>query len=624
MSNYKKIFFQIHMAILVVFIALLGLLSTRTYAETLQKHYSYSTLVTPKYKRGFKHFSYVNPHAVQGGEIKLVMASKFTTVNPYTVKGDLPWINFTSATIGTLLHRGLFTLSFDEKNVAYAFIAENIEENISKRYIIINVNSAARFNDNSKITIDDVIFTYETLLKHGRPFHKKVMRLAKKIEKLSDYSMRVSFDINTNEKHFRSGVFNFITSFPVLSKAYWESRDFNKTILEPYVSSGPYRISDLKINDYIFFEKNDQYWAKKHPTHIGLYNFKYIKAVQFGNMEVAHQGFAAGVFDFKQEYTSRTWHKQYDFDAVKSGKVKKIEVPYQVLGNIQGFVFNINKKPFDKREVRQAFSELFPYKQINSTLMYNTYRRLHSFFPNSDYLATGVAKGKEREFLLRFKDTLPKDVFTKPAYTYPPEVGKKQLKNALKVLGKYGYTFNSDKLLVDKEGKPFELEIRISQPGLTPHYGIFKDVLAKIGITLNIKLITKPQEIEMRKTRDYAIMSMALGYGAIPTSVSLRNSWHSDSASEEDSSNYSALRDETVDAMLAYIENVATYEDLVPALQGLDRYLRYLQPWILSWGVDYYRLAYWDKFDMPKFDPYFGTGWSLWSYNEKKAKKITP
>ncbi len=623
MLKRHKIFFHIEGAVVVMLMLFFWVLPIPVRAQTLQKRYSYSSLVTPKYKHGFTHFSYVNPNAPQGGEIKLAMTGKFTTVNPYTVKGDLPWINSTAVTIVSLLHDGLFSLSADEKNVAYAFIAENIEENLSERYIIININPAARFNDNSTITADDVIFTHQTLLKHGRPYHKKIMSLAKKFEKQSDYSIKAVFDANTNEKQFRSSVFDFISSFPVLSKKYWQARDFTKTIMEPYVSSGPYRISDLKINDYIFFEKNEQYWAKKHPTRIGVHNFTYVKAVQFGNLEVAHQGFAAGVIDFKDEYISRTWHRQYDFNAVKSGKVKKIEVPYQALGNIQGFVFNMREAPFNNREIRLAISELFPYKKINSTLMYDAYVRLHSFFPNSDYQAQGVAQGKEREFLLQFKDALPNDIFTQAAYTYPKEVGKQQLKNALKILQKHGYKFNADKKLVDKKGIPFELDIKISQQSILPHYGIFKDVLAKIGITLNVKVITKPQELEMLKTYDYKLAGMALGYAVIPTSNSLRNSWHSESADQEGASNFSGIRDKTVDAMLAYIEDIATYEELVPALQGLDRYLRYLHPWILSWGINYDRIAYWDTFDMPKFNPYFGTGWMLWSYNENKAKKLS-
>src|SRR5262245_46293053 len=40
-----------------------------------------------KYKAGFKHFDYVNPDAVKGGEVRLGAVGTFDSMNPFILKG---------------------------------------------------------------------------------------------------------------------------------------------------------------------------------------------------------------------------------------------------------------------------------------------------------------------------------------------------------------------------------------------------------------------------------------------------------------------------------------------------------------------------------------------------------
>src|SRR5258708_12863574 len=50
--------------------------------------YSLSLLGEPKYPADFKHFDYVNPDAIKGGDLKLAAIGSFDSFNPFIVKGN--------------------------------------------------------------------------------------------------------------------------------------------------------------------------------------------------------------------------------------------------------------------------------------------------------------------------------------------------------------------------------------------------------------------------------------------------------------------------------------------------------------------------------------------------------
>ena len=43
----------------------------------------------------------------------------------------------------------------------------------------------------------------------------------------------------------------------------------------------------------------------------------------YRDREVGFEGFTAGNYLFREEFTSRTWATRYDFPAIKDGRVKK-------------------------------------------------------------------------------------------------------------------------------------------------------------------------------------------------------------------------------------------------------------------------------------------------------------
>src|SRR3546814_7967289 len=64
---------------------------------------------------------------------------------------------------------------------------------------------------------------------------------------------------------------------PVLQKAVWQKRGFDKVTLEPWAGSGPYRIKSFEANRAITYERRADWWGKDLPINKGRYNFGTIR-----------------------------------------------------------------------------------------------------------------------------------------------------------------------------------------------------------------------------------------------------------------------------------------------------------------------------------------------------------
>ena len=119
----------------------------------------------PKYDKNFKNFDYVNALAPKGGKVRLNHIGTFDSFNPFISKG-VP-------AIGTnMIFQTLTVGSADEPFTQYGLIAEKIEYPSDRNWVVYHLNPKARFNDGKPIEPDDVIFSYNTLLKKGSPFYK--------------------------------------------------------------------------------------------------------------------------------------------------------------------------------------------------------------------------------------------------------------------------------------------------------------------------------------------------------------------------------------------------------------------------------------------------------------------
>ena len=202
-----------------------------------------------------------------------------------------------------------------------------------------------------------------------------------------------------------------VINYQSFSKKYWEGKEFDKTTLTPPLGSGPYLVSDVKAGRSITLKKNPNYWGENINVNIGRYNFDKIHTDFYRDETVALEAFKSGAYDFKQENSSKNWATAYEFEAVKSGKVKVEEIKYFRPSGMQGFAFNLRRSIFQNKNVRKALSYTFDFEWSNRNLFYNAYTRTKSFFDNSELSSQSLPSKDELAILEQYRGEIPDEVF---------------------------------------------------------------------------------------------------------------------------------------------------------------------------------------------------------------------
>lgn len=265
----------------------------------------------PKYPANFKHVDYVNPDAPKGGTFRKSSLGSFDSLNPFINKG-VPADDI-SLTFDTLARQTL-----DEPFTAYGLIAEKIEKAPDNSWVRFYLRPEAKFNDGHPIRAEDVVFSFDTLMKNGSPLFKGYYSDVD--QAIAETPLQVKFTF----KHTKNRELPLILGqLPVLPKHWWETRDFAKGSLEVPVGSGPYTITEIKPGRFIRYERNKDYWGKDLPINKGLYNFDTITVDYFRDNSVAFEALKAGQFDYWLEISAKNWASAYNAPAFTQGRLKK-------------------------------------------------------------------------------------------------------------------------------------------------------------------------------------------------------------------------------------------------------------------------------------------------------------
>ncbi len=203
-----------------------------------------------KYGPDFRHFDYVNPDAPKGGEARFAAIGSFDTFNPFNIKGQA------AAGIGQLFET-LLVGSADEPFSEYGLIAESVDVPEDRGSVTFNLRPQAKFHDGTPITADDVLFSFETLKSKGSPLYRFYYANVAKAEKLGERQVKFTFAPGENRE-----LPLIVGQMPVLSKKYWQDRDFAATTLDVPVGSGPYRIERFEPGRFIVYQRDANYWAR--------------------------------------------------------------------------------------------------------------------------------------------------------------------------------------------------------------------------------------------------------------------------------------------------------------------------------------------------------------------------
>ncbi|WP_250865811.1 extracellular solute-binding protein [Caballeronia sp. INSB1] len=575
----------------------------------------------PKYPAGFKHFDYVNPGAPRDGTLVLANPSRLTSFdkfNPFTLRGNpAPGLS--------LMFESLTTGSSDEVSTAYGLLADDISVAPDGMSTTFHINPKARFSNGDPVTAEDVEFSFETLKSPlaAPQFSVYFGQIARAVV-VDPLTIRFEFKTATREMPLLAG------GIPVFSRKWGMKPDgtriaFDRIAFQKPIGSGPYLIDRYDNGRTISYRRNPEYWGASLPVRVGMFNFAHIDYKLYGDPTARLEAFKAGEYDVLVEYVARSWVRRDIGKRFDSGELIKREFPQHNGTGMQGFFINTRKPLFKDVRVRQALDLALDFEWLNRQLFFNQYKRIDSFFVNTDLQARATPSEGELAILNPLKSQLDPAVFgemPRQPDTDPPGSLRANLIKARELLREAGWTYR-DGALRNAKGEPFVFEILDDTGGgasMEPVAAAFGRNLQKLGITMNFRTVDYALIQKRLDAFDFDMTSVRMPDVQVPGTEQVSR-FGSKSADEQGSDNLAGVKSKAVDAILQKVISAQTREQLVDATHALDRVLMNGYYVVPHWYSATHRVAYRNTLGFPSTLPlYYGAEeWVISTWWAKSA-----
>ncbi len=591
--------------------------------ENVTRSHGYSYFGNLDYPADYPHLNYVNPEAPKGGELSLAGSGTFDSLNPYSRKGR-------AGALTTLQYDSLIDSTADSVGQYYGLLAESMEYDEGRNYVIFHMRPEATFWDGTPVTAEDVVYSHRLFIEQGLPsYAQAVGRMVTGSEALDDHTVKFTFSPEVT----RRGLIETVGSTPVFSKAWFEadeSRRLDEPRLEVAVGSGPYKLDSYDINRRIVYKLRDDYWAKDLPINVGRNNYDTIRVEYFADQTAAFEGFKAGEYTMRIESDPKLWASSYDFPKLSEGSVVRDEIVDGSPPTPSGFVFNLGKPQFADKNVRKALALAFNFEWANESLMFGLNSPRNSFVQGTHLEATGVPEGAELAFLETLGDVVPADVLSEPALSThesnPARLNdRRNLRKASKLLDEAGWPVGEGNLRRNAAGETLKVNIPYASSIPTSTATMietFVQNLQSIGVDASAEKVDPSQFTLRRRERDYDMVHSTRYGSFLSTGGGLSQMYGSEEAAFS-LFNPAGLASPLVDAVIEASFDTTNQAEQDAALMALDRVLRYEFFIIPDGYVADYWTAYYDMYEYPESLPPFALGYlDLWWINPEKEAAL--
>lgn len=505
-----------------------------------------------------------DPRAVKGGTFREYIADF-----PGTLRVEGPESN---TTINSMIASGLYESLLTVHPSSLDFIPvlathwQVSDDKLTYRY---RINPNARWSDGQPVTADDVVATWMFKMDKGLQDPSNILVFGKfeKPVAESKYIVKVkSSQLNWRNFLYFSGM--AILPAHVLKNVTGETylKDYNFKLLP---GSGPYVVQDadvIKGKSVSLRRRPSGYWAEKDRRNVGVNNFDEIREIVVRDQKLAFEMFKKGDLDTYFVNVSRMWVEELNFDKVQRGLIQKVKVFNDNPSGMSGHAFNTRRAPFDDVRVRMALAHLKNRPLLIEKLFFNEYVPLDSYF------AGGIYENPNN-----------------PKMAYDP-------KKALELLAEAGWSQRDAQGRITKNGKPLTIELlygsKVSEPSLT----VYQEDLRKVGITLNLRLVTGETLFKLVMDREFDVVDMGWTGLLFPNP---ETSFHSKLADQKANNNITGMKNAKIDALLDQYDLEFDPLKRVALIKEIDGLLAAEHHYALGWDAPFARIAYWNRFGMP-------------------------
>lgn len=592
--------------------------------ETVIKSHGYSYFGNLDYPADFSHFSYVNPDAPKGGELSLSASGTFDSLNPYTVKGR-------AGALTTIQYDRLIESASDTIGQYYGVLAESIEYDEGRNWVIFRLRPEAKFFDGSQVTAEDVVYSHRLFIEQGLPsYAQAVSVLVTKAEALDPLTVKFSF----NPEVSRRSLVETVGSTPVFQKSWFEADPENRRLDEPRLEvapgSGPYKLDSYDINRRIVYKRRDDYWGADLPVNRGKNNYDSIRIEYFADQTAAFEAFKAGEFTFRVESDPKQWASAYNFPKLQNGTIVQDTIPDLSPPTPSGFVFNLARPQFADKNVRKAIALAFNFEWTNESLLFGLNSPRSSFVENAPHMAVGVPEGAEKAFLESLGDVVPPELYSEPVVvshvSKPDRLNdRRNLRAASKLLEEAGWIVGDDGIRRNADGETLKIDLPYPSniAGSTATMiDSFMQNLQKIGVEAKAEK-TDPSQYTLRSRERKYDMVYSTRYSAFLSTGGGLSQMYGSKEAEFSIFNPAGLASPLVDEIIEASFDTKNQAEQDAALMALDRALRYEFFMIPDGYVADYWVAHYDMYERPETLAPYDLGYlDTWWINAEKAEAL--
>jgi microcin C transport system substrate-binding protein len=507
-----------------------------------------------------------DPHAVKGGIIR-----DYALGFPGTLRIAGPEANTTTnGEIMQLVYETLLRLH--PTTLEYIpVLATHWQISQDKLTFRFRIDPKARFSDGTPVTAEDVVASWKLFADKGLEDPAKYTEYNKLEQPVAEskYIVRIKAKQLGWMNFFNAATQLRILPAHILNKtnAAGYIRDYNFKLVP---GSGPYTLTDSDIDKgkSTTLRRRKDYWAAKYRGNVGQNNFGELKTITVRDQNLALEMFKKGDLDYFYVNRSKWWIEELNYDKFQNGLLVKKKAFNSFPAAISFMAFNTRRKPWDDIRVRKALTLLFNREQLIEKLFYNEYLPTNSYFPGTIYENPNNPKNQyDRE-------------------------------QALKLLAEAGWKDRDAQGRLVKNGQPLQMEVLYSDKGQETWMTVYQDDLRKAGITLNLRLSTPETRFKLEMLHQFDVVSGAWVLDTVFPNP--KPEYHSSMADIENSTNISGFKDKRIDEICDQYDVTFDANKRTELIRELDGILTGQYHYIMQWYLPASRLAFWNKFEMPK------------------------
>lgn len=578
-----------------------GLASSAAFAEP---QHGIAMHGAPLHGPHFEHFSYANPGAPKGGDLKLAAIGSFDSLNPLIIKG------VSGGGIRDYVFESLMARAYDEPFSLYGLLAETVETPDDRSWVEFRVREEARFSDGTPVTVDDVVFSLETLRDKGRPNHKYYYSKVAEIVRPDAQTVRFVFGPDGDrEMPLIMGL------MPIIPKHIYQTRAFDETSLVPPIGSGPYVITDVEPGARLVYSRSPDYWGKDLPVNRGHYNFDRLIYDYFRDANASFEAFKAGLYDIRPEDDPTRWATGFDIPAVRDGRIELRSFTKATPSGMRALVYNTRRTVFNDPKVRAALGLVFDFEWVNTNFYYSAYKRTQSFYDGSELASTGRPASETERALLAPYAGVVSDGILASGFIAPVSDGtarnRQNRRNAIEALENAGWVIKDGVMVDATSGQTLSFEITVATPEDQRLALNYSDALKSIGVEGNVRYVDSSQYQQLRQTYEFD-MIFNFWYASLSPGNEQSFYWGVDAAGQDGTRNYMGVREPAVDGLIEAMLGARERDEFVAAVRALDRVLLsgdYVIP--LFYQPDQW-VAHWARLKHPEETSLYGYKINTW------------